>query len=1787
MFRRTRSGARRARRARTGCAPLLRYRKPLFELLEDRRLLAGVTVSNNNDVVNGTVTSIAALIANPGADGISLREAIQAANTDTTADDITFALGLSGMTINLSNLGELPITQPLTINASALAAGITIKAFDASAANGDGTRIFNVDDGAAGLIVVSMQNLTLTGGDVPVASEVGGAIRSTENLSITKCTITGNRAAISGGGLYLSGGQTVISLSTISGNTAASGGGVSIHGGTATIVDTTVSGNTATLFGAGVFADGGGTLFFNRSTASGNTTPGAGAGISVSNVTTTVTNSTISGNSAAVKGGGIYANVPATGPLAILYSTITRNTADSDVNGAGSGGGLYLGDGTGNVTIKNTIIAGNTDFSNRAPDIDNTTAPTHPTITQTYTIVGNNKGSGLLAGGLIGTQAAPINPLLALLANNGGPTKTHAFTASSPAFNAGDPAAIAGAGAVPTNDQRGFVRVSGGRIDIGAFELVAPSVVPTMNLLASSDTGMFNNDRVTNKMQPAFGGVGPANTPVYVYAQLSDAQGNPTGDPFIVGTGRVGSDLSDGLVDGLGVWEVTVEPLADGKYFFFSRFDEPVNGAGGLTEAVGDAARSFTFTGPRIIPDNGAAVAPIVVNEPMPQLVADVNVTVNITHPNTGDLILTLVSPSGTSVLLSNRNGAAGDNYTNTIFDDFSHTPITSGAAPFTGRWRPEEPLKTLFGEPVNGTWRLLVTDNAGNDVGQIDNWTLTVSSPIMVVIDTVEPNTPFLDLLDDTGRHNADNITKNNKPNVNMTTTDPNVAFSLLMFTDNFKFRIYDRYQSSAQEVLIYDSAQDAAADASLTAGDMFTALTQLTRQLPQLTPANPAIVNGALADGVHNLKLEVEDRAGNISHDFFLQITVDTTVPPASFGLPDAASEIDGLAGGSDSGVTTTPTTFGDRVTNDATPKLWGRAEANSIVGVYLDINANGVIDLATDPFLGQATAIPLDGNDAYPNGYWEITSALDLNFINGVPKDGLRRLLVTAEDVAGNPMTMPPGATVPPPTISPPSDELHIFIDTQGPQITNVLVNQLTAAQFNLFNPKPTQTGFTPLVNSLFIGVRDLPSRVDQNGTINDFLYAALQSEQANAPGNYLLVGDHVGTVAIKSIQVTTPAPDQSMLNLTAVTSTTVITAAGFINAATRPEVGDYILVNNGAAAGQVRRVTNFDNTTGAITLDVPLLNLPAVGNSITLTKLATAGIRLNFFEPLPDDRYTLTVRDGLVDPAGNKLDGESHASEPQEIPTFPSGDGVPGGNFVARFTIDSRPEIGNYVSAHINIDANGNFIWDQPAVPVGGDETNVDLSFTLPVQNSDGTNGPGGFGVHDLLFAGKFFQLNGVSGRHFDQLAAYGYSNDLGVRRWIIDTTSDGVVKALTDIITIQPNLANFDVAAAIPVAGNFDNIAANGDEIGLYNAGKWYLDTNRNFVIGAGDLLVSTNLLGHPIVGDFDGDGKDDLAVFNNNIFSFNLANDGFGDANDATITWGFPGVLDRPVAADMDQDGIDDIGLWVPRSDASLPQGVAQWYFLISNDFDPAAPGVPFPHTPGSIAKLNHAFTPKPFGKDIFTEFGDQLSLPIVGNFDPPVSSSVGSAALAGDYDGNGRVEMADKDVWKANFGTTSNMAADGNHDGKIDMSDYVVWRSNLGAVSGASVGSAEVAAPSGPVVTVSDLIASQSVAASSTVAESQAAAEAPASGASIGAIAVDDFFARLDNGGTEKETSATLSAAVSVWQNDDLLLTTLATPAGKGAEDSAVGLSSDGDADEAIVDELLAEFAGVCDSLE
>jgi subtilisin-like proprotein convertase family protein len=105
--------------------------------------------------------------------------------------------------------------------------------------------------------------------------------------------------------------------------------------------------------------------------------------------------------------------------------------------------------------------------------------------------------------------------------------------------------------------------------------------------------------------------------------------------------------------------------------------------------------------------------------------ISDVNVTVNIPHTYTGDLEISLTSPSGTIVMLSSSNGGNADDYIDTVFDSDSSSPITGGSAPFTGTFAPEESLSAINGEFSAGTWTLTVEDVAFGDGGSIDEFTL------------------------------------------------------------------------------------------------------------------------------------------------------------------------------------------------------------------------------------------------------------------------------------------------------------------------------------------------------------------------------------------------------------------------------------------------------------------------------------------------------------------------------------------------------------------------------------------------------------------------------------------------------------------------------------------------------------------------------------------------------------------------------------------------------------------------------------------------------------------------------------------------------------------------------------------------------------------------------------------------------------------------------------------------------------------------------------------------------
>ncbi len=141
---------------------------------------------------------------------------------------------------------------------------------------------------------------------------------------------------------------------------------------------------------------------------------------------------------------------------------------------------------------------------------------------------------------------------------------------------------------------------------------------------------------------------------------------------------------------------------------------------------------TFENNQPFFIPDNNATgvTSPITlsgISPPTLNATSIVSVEVNITHTWDGDLLLTLISPSGNSMFLSNRQGNSGDNFTKTVFTMSATIPIGLGVPPYSGTFIPDGNFSSLTGN-VNGIWQLKVQDLAAQDVGSILSWNITIN---------------------------------------------------------------------------------------------------------------------------------------------------------------------------------------------------------------------------------------------------------------------------------------------------------------------------------------------------------------------------------------------------------------------------------------------------------------------------------------------------------------------------------------------------------------------------------------------------------------------------------------------------------------------------------------------------------------------------------------------------------------------------------------------------------------------------------------------------------------------------------------------------------------------------------------------------------------------------------------------------------------------------------------------------------------------------------------------------
>ncbi|MBI1761579.1 MAG: Ig-like domain repeat protein [Acidobacteria bacterium] len=169
------------------------------------------------------------------------------------------------------------------------------------------------------------------------------------------------------------------------------------------------------------------------------------------------------------------------------------------------------------------------------------------------------------------------------------------------------------------------------------------------------------------------------------------------------------------------------------------------------TGVPGMTPSTFTYAGaPAAIPDNSGTGVSVPLNvSGLTSAVSKVkftiggtscnttpgSTTVGIDHTYVGDLAIFLVSPAGTAVQLTPVNGNnAGVNMCQTVFDDSAATAfssVTSGQNPFTGSFRPIQPLSAYTGENGNGQWQVVIFDLGPGDVGSLRAFSLEITPAV------------------------------------------------------------------------------------------------------------------------------------------------------------------------------------------------------------------------------------------------------------------------------------------------------------------------------------------------------------------------------------------------------------------------------------------------------------------------------------------------------------------------------------------------------------------------------------------------------------------------------------------------------------------------------------------------------------------------------------------------------------------------------------------------------------------------------------------------------------------------------------------------------------------------------------------------------------------------------------------------------------------------------------------------------------------------------------------------
>lgn len=416
--------------------------------------------------------------------------------------------------VRLDGGGDLTVDGNQATRVFSIEDGVTVELVGLTVANGnagedDGGGIYNLGN-------LTLNNSTVSGSivgadrgcrldDFDLLCAEGGGIWSLGALTLIDSTVSGNSANF-GGGIANRGDTVSLTDSIVSensatgctgpGNTSCSGGGGVWNSGTLTMMGSTLSANTSD-FGGALFDRGAPTL--SNSTISGNSADSDGGGlqsfasvarvvdctfadndagqsggaISVAAGTLTINSSTLVDNGAAAAGGGVLVRADSTADF--VNTTVSGNVAET-------GGGIYS---LGDVRLASCTVAGNDAPEGSGiyvPSLSSVRAARNTVIegecggltleSQDYNVESPGDTCGFDQNGdqsNVDGEDLGLDPL----AENGGPTKTHALLSNSFAIDQIPVTDCVDLGGAPlVEDQRGDPRPGGGssECDVGAFE---------------------------------------------------------------------------------------------------------------------------------------------------------------------------------------------------------------------------------------------------------------------------------------------------------------------------------------------------------------------------------------------------------------------------------------------------------------------------------------------------------------------------------------------------------------------------------------------------------------------------------------------------------------------------------------------------------------------------------------------------------------------------------------------------------------------------------------------------------------------------------------------------------------------------------------------------------------------------------------------------------------------------------------------------------------------------------------------------------------------------------------------------------------------------------------------------------------------------------------------------------------------------------------------------------------------------------------------------------------------